>query len=111
MKKRGQSNHSQADQLIALIGAGIIIYILMLPPSDRADLLGQNGTSTFGDAHRDNISILLDLEPITLEYLKNDKLDIEFPSFNLYTRTDAITIDEHDSIYLKRSKRNRETGS
>jgi hypothetical protein len=102
MHKRGQSSPTNVATLIAIIGAAIIVYILMLPPQDRADLLGQND-STLNGGRKTNISILLEQEPGTLEYLQNDIVEIEFPSFNLYTRTDAVTLAEFDSVFLKKS--------
>jgi hypothetical protein len=41
--KRGQvpGPATQAAMLILVIGIAIILYILMLPPDDRADLLGR----------------------------------------------------------------------
>ena len=110
MNKRGQvPPQTFTSTLIAIIGAAIVVYILMLPPADRAAFLGQNETSLNNGNYKDNITILLEEEPGTLEFLENDEIEIDFPSFNLYTRTDAIVIAPFDSVYIKKSLFNKET--
>ena len=78
MRKRGQVTPpvTFTSTLIAIIGAAIIVYILMLPPTDRAAFLGQNETNLNDPNYKDNITILLEEEPGTLEFIENDEIEI-----------------------------------
>ncbi len=89
--------------LILVIGIAIILYILMLPPDDRADLLGENRSYISDGIHKLNITVLLAKEPGTLQYLAEDTVEIDIPSFNLFTKKDAVVLVEFDSIYLSKS--------
>ena len=106
MKKKGQLVQPNPQSMIALlifiIGLALILYILFLPPDDRADLLDQNRTST-DDGEKDDITILLTKEPGRLTNLAEDEIIQDLPSFSLFTRTDADTLIEFDSIYIKKS--------
>ncbi|NTV23522.1 MAG: hypothetical protein HGA85_04065 [Nanoarchaeota archaeon] len=99
---KGQANpQSYISLLIFVIGLSLIIYILMLPPSDRADLLEQNRTSLTGE--KDQITVLMSREPGTLTNLALDELDRDLPGFTLSSKTDAKILMEFDSIYVKKS--------
>ncbi|MFH0875247.1 MAG: hypothetical protein V1859_04880 [archaeon] len=103
--KRGQAPGpaSQAALLILVIGFAIIMYILMLPPEDRADLLGENKSYVSDGIHKENITVLVVKEPGTLDYLAKDTVDIDIPSFNLMTKTSAEVLVYFDSIYIRKS--------
>ncbi|MBD3203305.1 hypothetical protein GF327_03360 [Candidatus Woesearchaeota archaeon] len=114
-KKRGQyvvpGQASQAALLVLVIGVAILLYILMLPPKNRAELLGENitgGTDGPGGIIRDNITILLKKQPGTLNYLAKDEIEFSIPSFNLFTRTDAVVLVNFDSVYIRKSLFNYE---
>ncbi len=88
--------------LIFIIGVLIIVYILMLPPPDRAELLEQNRTNA-EDGIKDDITVLMTREPGTLTNIADDEVVNDLPAFNLFTRTDATIIEEYDSFYIMKS--------
>ncbi|MBU0756610.1 MAG: hypothetical protein KKF44_00965 [Nanoarchaeota archaeon] len=99
----GPATH--ASMFILIMGIAIILYILMLPPADRAELLGENGTNIYDDGTGDknNITVLVLKEPGTLNFLGRDEVEIQIPSFNLFTKTDSIILVDFDSVYVKKS--------
>jgi len=107
MKKKGQLTTTNPQSMIALlifvIGLILIIYILFLPPDDRADLLEQERTGDEEDDVKDEITILLTKEPGRLSNIAEDVIIQDLPSFNLFTRTDATNLLDFDSIYIKKS--------
>jgi len=107
MKKKGQLTSANPQSMIALlifvIGLVLIIYILFLPPEDRADLLEQERIGEEEDDVKDEITILLTKEPGTLSNIAEDEIIQDLPSFNLFTRTDATNLLDFDSIYIKKS--------
>jgi hypothetical protein len=105
MNKRGVVNpnpQSMIALLIFIIGMSMIIYIMFLPPADRAELLEQNRTY-LDDGKKDTITELLEKEPGRLSNIAEDVVIRDLPAFNLYTRTDATKLIELDSIYIKKS--------
>ncbi len=89
--------------LIFIIGLSLVIYIMFLPPSDRAELLEQNRTRAGDDDVKDYITILMTKEPGRLSNIQDDEIIKDLPSFNLFTRTDAGVIEEFDSLDVQRS--------
>ncbi|MBN1502820.1 hypothetical protein JW930_04700 [Candidatus Woesearchaeota archaeon] len=88
--------------LIAMIAAVIILYVLMLPPEYRAELLEENFTPVSGEEYS-NISILMSKAPGTLSFLASDQIDIDLSSFTLYTKKEAEILFNLNSLYIKKS--------
>lgn len=106
MKKKGQvANPQQYVALyIFLIIIILVVYILFLPPDDRADLLEQNRTYLYGEEDpKDKITVIMTEEPGRLSNVAEDEIIKDFPSFSLFTRTDATSLLDFDSIYIKKS--------
>jgi hypothetical protein len=103
--KKGQvptNPQSYAALLIFVIGLTLIIYILMLPPSDRADLLEENRTSA-GDGRKDQITILMTKEPGTLSNIADTEIIKDLPAFSLYSRTDTESLIDSISVGARKS--------
>lgn len=106
MKKAQLTNlnpQSMTTLLIFIIGLTLVIYIMFLPPEDRAELLEQNRTYANGGDIKNHITILMTKEPGRLTNLAEDEIVKDLPSFNLFTRTDATSLIDFDSIYIKKS--------
>ena len=106
MKKAQLTNmnpQSMTALLIFIIGLTLVMYIMFLPPEDRADLLEQNRTYAEGDDVKNYITILMTKEPGRLTNLAEDEVVKDLPSFNLFTRTDATSLIDFDSVYIKKS--------
>lgn len=104
--KKGQPtgiSGASAAVLVAIIAALIIIYILVLPPQERADLLGENLTDDDGDGGseiRENSTLLLE-SPGRLEFMAQKEVEHALPSVNLFTTTNALVIESRQSLYVK----------
>ncbi len=103
-KKRGQSAGGAAA-LVAAIAGLILLYILFLPPEDRAELLGQNIT-TPGTINgvEENHRLLLKEAPGTVIASKYDEFEHKLNSFNLYEKNEDRVFKAFQSIYVE-SKR------
>jgi hypothetical protein len=102
--KKGQANPQQWIALfIFLVMFLLILYILFLPPEDRADLLEQNRTNIDGSKVKDKVTILMTKEPGRLTNIAETEIINDIPSFSLFTRTDATSLVEFDSIYIRKS--------
>jgi hypothetical protein len=98
--KKAQSGMNAAV-LIAIIAALIILYIIFLPSDEREELIGENeSTSDNGD---EDATILLSEKELVMEHIENDEIEHDLPSVNLYTSTEAKTIREETSVYVKSS--------
>lgn len=103
---KGQANpQTNIALLIFAVAVLIVIYILMLPPAERLDLLEQNRTpaSRDGEDIKDKISIVMTKEPGRLTNVAEDEMVVDLPSFNLFTRTDATILTEFDSFVVSKS--------
>jgi hypothetical protein len=101
--RKAQSPQSSIALLIFMIGVAIIVYILMLPPADRAVLLEQNRTHPGSENVKDTFTVLMTQEPGRLTNIADTEITYDLPSFNLFTRTDATVLTELDSIYVSKS--------
>lgn len=101
--KRGQSG-SAAAALVILIAVFIILYLIVLPPAERAKLLGADeGVKPIET--KEEISVvnktLLEESPGRIEYLKQDEFDHQLANVNLYTTTSAKILKQQESLYIK----------
>ena len=104
-KKRAQTA-TGAMWLIILIAVFIILYIILLPPKERQELIGENGTqnnTTMNETY-EKTTLLLE-HPGTIDYILPTQMTIEHtvPSMNLYTIQQAKKLFEINSIYIKRA--------
>ncbi len=99
--KKGQSAGGAAALIAAMVGL-ILLYILFLPPDDRAELLGENITSAsavrgIGEDSR----TLLKESPGTLVKAKQDEFEHRINSFNLFEKSEDKVLKSFDSIYVE----------
>ncbi|MFO8016622.1 MAG: hypothetical protein R6U32_05950 [Candidatus Woesearchaeota archaeon] len=104
--KKGQPSGlsgASAAVLVGVIAALIVIYILMIPPEDRAELLDENTTADSGGGTSlsgPNSTLLVE-SPGRLDYISQKEVEHTLPSVNLYTTTDAVVLQSRQSIYVK----------
>lgn len=96
--------------LIIIVTTLIVLYILFLPPGDRAELLGEGSTSAGGTGGSGTTgtavlpsATLLDENVGHISYIDSDSRDHSMPSFSIGTRTDGNVLKEVDSLYVKSS--------
>ncbi|MBU0667245.1 MAG: hypothetical protein ABIC91_02910 [Nanoarchaeota archaeon] len=99
--KKGQSA-SNTGALVIIIGLLIILYILFLPPSERAELLGEDNESDDDNNNDLDINTTLLSEHIgRLDYLRYDNKIHDIPSFRIITQTEGIILKSINSLYVK----------
>lgn len=101
--------------LVLLIALFMIVYVLLLPPADRQDLLESNpnynngGTSgDYNDSYYQGIS-LLSASPGKLYPFERNTITKDFPPAILFTRTESDTINLASQIEVKRSPFSEQT--
>lgn len=100
-----------APNLIIAITVLIIIYILFLPPQDRASLLGEsnNGLINQNDNSNNNYQnnynfvdeVVLEAIPGNIDYTELNELEIPLNSFTLINNVDATILEEYNPFYIK----------
>ncbi len=105
-KRRAQAG--AAGSLLALIAVFILLYLLLIPPDLRDQLLNDGTTTSDGkNPQTDNPALLkmnktvLVESPGRIDYLKFKDYDHPLPAINLYTTTNSNEQDIGDSVYVK----------
>lgn len=99
-----------AATLVAIIGVAIVLYIVLIPPEARQEILGDAPYSTVPGqtspsqeiVERDLINRTLVLENIgEVDYIKQTEIEHNIPAMNLYTKTEGSLIKDVASLYIK----------
>lgn len=102
--KRGQGDAGNAAVLVALIGGIILLYILFLPPAERAELLGENLTDEDHDGTDNGENkTLLSESPGRIDFLATKEYTHDIPSFTLFKTTNSQIISTINPFYVKNS--------
>ncbi|MBS1267117.1 MAG: hypothetical protein MAG795_01089 [Candidatus Woesearchaeota archaeon] len=108
-KKRAQANVVNAGDaslvVLVIIGA-ILLYVLLVPPDIREDLLNDNETESNGSGDNndtDIVKVLLKEEPGRIDYLSEDEYEHTIPSFYLYKTTDSEELKKINPFYIKKT--------
>ena len=116
MKRKAQgSGASGAATLVAIIAGLIILYILFLPPQERAALLDGEagngarpvGVQTGGYIDGNNIviqdlkGIVFEDSPGKIDYTALGEFEHPLPPFTLFKTTDAKVLQEINPFYVK----------
>jgi len=103
IKKRAQAPAAGAAALLVfIIAVAILLYILFLPPGERAELLDGNLTSNGTSETRSNMTLILE-SPGTVNYLEEDEIEHSIPSIRLFSQTSANLMMKKESISFKTS--------
>jgi len=107
-RKKGLAtlNANNSAILLIIITTLIVMYILFLPPQERAELLGETGsggTGGTGGVTKPSTSLLLDANVGHLEHLSSSEREHPLPSFRLSTKVEGTVLKEVDSLYVKSS--------
>ncbi|MBI5388846.1 hypothetical protein HZB01_00535 [Candidatus Woesearchaeota archaeon] len=110
--KKGQPSGAMAGVLILLVGFIIILYILFLPPKDRADLLGEPYTDVanpYGTLNPDGSTptyaptgqTVFKESPGRLDYHSQNEFTHDVPSFNLFQTINSVVLTTENPFYTK----------
>ena len=104
-KKAQGTNAASATGFVALIVGLIILYIIFLPPDERANLLGEN--ETIEEEAGENASVedeenILMLEyPGRIDYLKEKEYEHDISTFKLYKTINAQELDTINPFIIR----------
>jgi hypothetical protein len=105
--KRGQGAAGAAVLLVIIAGL-LIGFVILLPPSERAELLDEDygvDEPTTTDTDLDDAVIeknLLTVSPGRIDFLGHKEVEHPLPNVNIYTRTESKVIDEKNIVYAKK---------
>lgn len=102
--KRAQA--APAASLLALIAVFVLLYILLIPPDMRAELLGDSGYGTKDPDEESPSTVRFNktvfvTSPGRIDYLKFSEYEHPLPAVNLYTTSDSEQRTIGDSVYVK----------
>ena len=103
-KKAQGTNAASATGFIALVVGLIILYVIFLPPEERAELLGENKTveeEDEGISEGEEESILLLEYPGRLDYLKEKEYEHDISPFYLYKTINAQELDTINPFIIR----------
>lgn len=104
--KRGQA--AGAAVLLAIIMGLIILFILLIPPKERAELLGEKTAPSLPQAETKIPAkivikeVLLQEIPGRLTYLKEKEIEKAIPAAHIFTKTESSLLEERDFLSLKK---------
>ena len=105
-RKRGQAAAGAAVFVAILLGL-IIMFIVLIPPPERASLLGEpfpnsNSNSSGSSGHTTITENLLIVEPGRIDYLGQRDIEHPLPVVNIYTRTESKVLAQKNVATAKR---------
>ncbi|MBI2573190.1 hypothetical protein HYV86_04995 [Candidatus Woesearchaeota archaeon] len=104
LTKRGQQGAAGgAAVLLVVIAALIIGFVILIPPADRAELLGTpTGTGSNNSAGVAIGDRLLDVTPGRIDYLSQRVVEHPLPVVNLFTSTESRVLEERGTLLTKK---------
>ncbi|MBI2662076.1 hypothetical protein HYX11_01310 [Candidatus Woesearchaeota archaeon] len=106
--KRGQA--AAAAVLLAIVAGLIIMFIVLMPPAERAQLLGESKTTITSTSDiAVTGAVLFKTSPGRIDYFSNKDLEHTLSDINIFTKTESKIIAEKNSIYAKRSLFSKKT--
>ena len=105
MTRKGQDNATSVMTFIILVALFMVLYVLLLPPEDRANLLnGENSTKNTDNTGGSAAARMLLLEsPGDVLPSQDNKITHDIDSVNLFVRTIPVITTLSSSITVSRS--------
>ena len=94
---------SNVAVFVFLLALFLAVYILMLPPEDREELLEPNLTDNSNGANEITRSVILEQSPGVLKLSSEDEIIHKIDSINLYSKEEPRVTDLAASLYLEKS--------
>jgi hypothetical protein len=112
ISKKGQDSAAGAAGLVMFMGFLIIVYMLVIPPADRNELLGINDTeddANNGNSEGNGQATLLLESPGSLYSAKQKNFEHPLSQVVLSSQSEARVLFEKPSLYLMSSKLDSKT--
>ncbi|MBT6761762.1 hypothetical protein HOA92_01875 [archaeon] len=111
-RKRSFAKKAQAAAaaavLVAIIGAALVSYVVLVSPEERAKLLDEDFEDS--DSTSGSSDTLLREYPGNIEFLSVDEIDHSIASIHIYTETNSEVLTERSSLQMKRTVFSSEDG-
>lgn len=111
VNKRGQA--AGAAILLAIIAGLLIAFLILIPPKERAELLGDDGTTVSVSSRTTSTNSieknLLAVNPGKIDYLAQTDIEHPLPVVNIFTKTEAKILGEKNTAYAKKGIFSEET--
>lgn len=107
---RSKKSQSNPAVLIAIITLVMILYLILIPPDFREEILNDSN-STDGTSYSNYDVTYLDKNPGYWSYHSLKTMDHDLNSFNLMSRTEAKNIMDAKSLKAKSTAFSKEVGS
>ena len=111
-RKRSFAKKAQAAAaaavLVAIIGAALVSYVVLVSPEERAKLLDEDFEDS--DSTSGSSDTLLREYPGNIEFLSVDEIDHSIASIHIYTETNSEELTERSSLQMKRTVFSSEDG-
>ena len=108
MIKRGQAAAGAAI-LLAIVAGLLIGFVILIPPPERATLLGTPSLTTAGVPAAVE-RLLLSASPGRIDYLTQTEIDHPLPVINVFTKSSAEVLATRNSLYAKKGLFSEEQG-
>ncbi|NQV91690.1 hypothetical protein HQ489_04410 [Candidatus Woesearchaeota archaeon] len=111
--KKGQA--AGAAVLLAIIAGLLVMFILFIPPADRAELLGDGDSTTTTSSGTSTTTktvpekTLLIANPGKLDYISQKEIEHPLPVTTVFTKTEPKLIGEKPTAYAKNGAFTEET--
>ena len=103
LRKRGDAAAGAAIFLVIMM-ALIITFLLVLNPSERAEILGENITTSSSSSTATVIKeTVLNKNPGRLSYIKDKEIEKVIPSTNIYTVTKSSVLASESQMIIKKA--------
>ncbi len=102
--KKGQAA-AGAAVLVAIIAGLLVMFIVLIPPQERADLLGENDSTSDSDTDIDDQFVekeLLEENPGRIDFLAETRVEHPLPVINIYTQTESKVLAEKNVASVKK---------
>jgi len=104
--KRGQSA-AGAAVFLAVIAGLLIMFIVLIPPAERAELLGDKYTSSTTSSSSGTSNLLI-TAPGKIDYLAQREIEHPLPVIQVYTQAESRILAEKNLIYARKTIINHE---
>lgn len=106
--KRGQSAAGAAI-FLAIISGLLIMFIVLMPPQERAELLGDKSSSgSISSSSGSGAANLLLTSPGKIDYLARREMEHPLPVVQVFTQAQSEVIAEKNLIYARKNLFDRE---
>jgi len=108
--RKGQESGTGPVTLVIILTLLLTLYIVLLPPSERKELLDPDDVDSDSVIINKNLTLLSE-SPGRLDYRNLDKYEHRIDAFTLYQTTESAELKKENSFYIKNGWFDKKTKS